>query len=181
MKKILIGTGITIAIVIATLFIGVITTQNRAISLEELVSVTASDIQVQEKRRVDLVHNLVDTVKQYDKHEEETLENVVAGRGKQGDITDASTVISATAEAYPQLKADTNYKQLMTELSATENIIAEHRKTFNSAVKDYNRYIKKFPTTLFLKFTGYEKQNFEYLDFNASENAPTDLFGDRNE
>lgn len=180
MKKVFIGLGITIGVLVGGFLIGTVTSQNKAISLEELVSVTSSDIEVQEKRRVDLTNNLVDTVKEYDKHEAETLEKVIEKRGKQGSIT-AATVISGIAEAYPQLKSDANYRQLMTELSITENLISEHRKTYNGAVKNYNRYVRRFPARMFLNITGYEKQNFDYLEFNASSDAPTDLFGDKNE
>lgn len=180
MKKVFIGLGITIGVLVGGFLIGTVTSQNKAISLEELVSVTSSDIEVQEKRRVDLTNNLVDTVKEYDKHEAETLEKVIEKRGKQGSIT-AATVISGIAEAYPQLKSDANYRQLMTELSTTENLISEHRKTYNGAVKNYNRYVRRFPARMFLNITGYEKQNFDYLEFNASSDAPTDLFGDKNE
>lgn len=162
MKKVFIGLGITIGVLVGGFLIGTVTSQNKAISLEELVSVTSSDIEVQEKRRVDLINNLVDTVKEYDKHEAETLEKVIEKRGKQGSITDATTVISGIAEAYPQLKS-------------------EHRKTYNGAVKNYNRYVRRFPARMFLNITGYEKQNFDYLEFNASSDAPTDLFGDKNE
>lgn len=181
MKKIFIGLGITIGVLVGGFLIGTVTSQNKAISLEELVSVTSSDIEVQEKRRADLINNLVDTVKEYDKHEAETLEKVIDKRGKQGSITDAATVISGIAEAYPQLKSDANYRQLMTELSTTENLISEHRKTYNGAVKNYNRYVRRFPARMFLNITGYEKQNFDYLEFNASSDAPTDFFGDKNE
>lgn len=103
--------------------------QNKAITLEEQVNTAQSDIEVQEKRRVDLVYNLADCVKQYDKHESETLKAVVEGRGSAGDIENVTTAITAVAEAYPELKSNENYKTLMNELSMTENLIAEHRRT----------------------------------------------------
>ena len=86
-----------------------------------------SDIKVQEKRRVDLVYNLVDCVKQYDKHEADTLTAIVEGRGSTGDIENVTTAIAAVSEAYPELKSNENYKELMNELSITENLIAEYR------------------------------------------------------
>ena len=150
--------------------------QNKAISLEEQVNIASSDIKVQEKRRVDLVYNLVDTVKQYDKHEAETLKAVVEGRSSKGDIEDVNTLISAVTEAYPELKSNENYKQLMTELSMTENLIAEHRSNYNKQVKEYNRHVRKFPNNIFLGMLGYEQQGYTYLDYNAPSDAPQNLF-----
>lgn len=150
--------------------------QNTAISLEEQVNIASSDIKVQEKRRVDLIYNLVDTVKNYDKHEAETLKAVVEGRSSKGDIEDVNTLISAVTEAYPELKSNENYKQLMTELSMTENLIAEYRSNYNKQVKEYNRYTRKFPNSTFLDMLGYEVQGYTYLEYNAPETAPQNLF-----
>lgn len=152
--------------------------QNTAFSLEEQVNTAQSDINVQEKRRVDLVYNLADCVKEYDKHEAETLTAIVQGRGSAGDIENVTTAITAVAEAYPELKSNENYKQLMTELSMTENLIAEHRSNYNKQVKEYNRYVRKFPTRWFLDMLGYETQNYNYLDYNAPVDAPQNLFGE---
>lgn len=155
---------------------GVQSSQNKAFTLEEQVSVAESDIKVQEKRRVDLVYNLADCVKQYDKHEAETLKAIVDGRGSTGDIDNVTTAITAVSEAYPELKSDANYKELMNELSITENLIAEFRSNYNKQIKEYNRYVRKFPTRVFLDILGYEKQEYEYLDYNAPEGAPQNLF-----
>ena len=150
--------------------------QNKAISLEEQVNIASSDIKVQEKRRVDLVYNLVDTVKNYDKHEAETLKAVVEGRSSKGDIEDVNTLISAVTEAYPELKSNENYKTLMTELSMTENLIAEYRSNYNKQIKEYKRYVRKFPNGMFLDMLGYETQDYQYLDYNAPTDAPQNLF-----
>lgn len=153
--------------------------QNKAIALEEQIRVADSDIKVQEKRRVDLIYNLVDTVKQYDKHEAETLKDVVDARSNgNGDIGDVTTMINAAAEAYPELKSSDNYKQLMNELSITENMIAEYRSNYNKQIKEYNRYVKKFPSKQILSLFGYELVEFDYLDYNAPVDAPQNLFGD---
>ena len=98
--------------------------QNKAFELEEQVNTAQSDIKVQEKRRVDLVYNLADCVKQYDKHEAETLAAIAEGRGSSGDIENVTTAITAVSEAYPELKSNENYKQLMNELAMTENLSA---------------------------------------------------------
>lgn len=152
--------------------------QNQAFSLEEQLNAAMSDIKVQEKRRVDLVYNLADCVMQYDKHEAETLKAVVEGRGSTGDIENVTTAITAVSEAYPELKSNENYKELMNELSMTENLIAEYRSNYNKQVKAYNRYVRKFPTRLFLGICGYETPEFDYLDYNAPVDAPQDLFGE---
>ena len=153
--------------------------QNKAIGLEEQIKVADSDIKVQEKRRVDLVYNLVDTVKQYDKHEAETLKDIVEARSEgNGEIENVTTMINAAAEAYPELKSNENYKQLMNELSITENMIAQYRSNYNKQVKEYNRYVKKFPNKQFLNLLGYEYIEYDYLDYEAPVDAPRNLFGE---
>ena len=157
---------------------GVQSSQNKAFILEEQVNVAESDINVQEKRRVDLVYNLADCVKQYDKHEAETLTAIVNGRGSAGDIENVATAITAVSEAYPELKSNENYKQLMNELSITENLIAQYRENYNKQIKEYNRYVRKFPTRMFLDWLGYEKQEYTYLEYKVSPDAPQNLFGE---
>ena len=138
-----------------------------------------ADINVQEKRRVDLIYNLADCVKQYDEYEAETLKAVVEGRGSTGDIENVTTAITRAAEAYPDLKSDGNYKQLMTELAATENLIAQSRQNYNKQVGSYNRYVKGFPARVFLSWTGYEPVDYDRLDYSAPVDAPQNLFDER--
>lgn len=150
--------------------------QNKAISLEEQLNAADSDIKVQEKRRIDLIYNLIDCVQQYDQHEAETLTAIVQARQIDGDIQAASNAITAVAEAYPDLKANENYKELLNEISITENLIAEYRSNFNAQVRSYNRYVRKFPARIFLDMLGYEVQDYKYLDYNAPVDAPQNLF-----
>lgn len=157
---------------------GVQGSRNKAIGLEEAIETSMSDIKVQEKRRIDLLPNLVDTIKQYDKHEAETLQAIVDGRGSTGDIENVTTAITAVAEAYPELKSNENYKQLMTELATTENMIAQYRESYNKQVGTYNRYVKGFPARQFLSWTGYEVLDYQRLDYQAPVDAPTNLFGE---
>lgn len=180
MKKLKLPLIIFTAVVTVILLCIVIvqSSQNKAFALEEQVNTAQSDINVQEKRRVDLIYNLADCVKQYDKHEADTLKSIVDGRGSTGDIDNVSTAIMAVSEAYPELKSDKNYKQLMKELSITENLIAEHRSNYNKQIKKYNRYVRKFPTRLFLSLLGYEEQDYRYLNYDVSSDAPRDLFGE---
>lgn len=158
--------------------VGIQGVQNKAIALEEQVSTADADIKVQEKRRIDLVYNLVDCVKQYDKHEADTLTAIVEKRGSAGNIEDVTTAITAVSEAYPELKSNENYKELMNELSITENLIAEYRSNYNKQIKEYKRYVRKFPARVFLDMLGYEVQSYTYLDYDAPSDAPQNLFGD---
>ena len=161
--KVSVIVAVGVVAVILMIVFGVQSTKNHAIVLEEQVNTAKSDIKVQEKRRVDLVYNLADCVKEYDKHEADTLTTIAESKGK---IENAKTAVAAVAEAYPELKSDKNYKTLMNELSMTENLIAECRSNYNKQIKEYNRYVRKFPTKQFLQGLGYE----------VPEDAPQDLF-----
>lgn len=176
-KLVLIIVAGILAVVMTGVF-GVQSSQNKAFSLEEQVNTADSDIKVQEKRRVDLIYNLADCVKQYDKHEADTLTAIVEGRGSTGDIENVTTAIAAVSEAYPELKSNENYKELMNELSITENLIAEYRSNYNKQIKVYRRYVRKFPTRIFLDILGYEVQEYTYLDYDAPVDAPQNLFGE---
>ena len=154
--------------------------QNKAISYEEQISTALSDINVQEKRRADLIPNLVDCVKAYDEHEYNTLVDVINTRGSNSDDISGmvQTTLTAVAEAYPELKSDENYKELMNELSTTENLIANYRSNYNKQVKDYYQHVRKFPNKQILNMLGYEIIDMGYLNYEVSSDAPTNLFGD---
>lgn len=164
--------------VVLMIFVWIQSIQGKAITYEEQVNTAQSDIKVQEKRRIDLVYNLADCVKQYDKHESETLKAIVDGRGSTGDIENVSTAITAVTESYPELKSDKNYKTLMNELSITENLIAEYRSNYNKQVKVYKRYVRNPIKKMFLNLTGYEQQEYQYLSYDVSSDAPQNLFGE---
>lgn len=168
--------GAAIVAFILMIVFGVQSTQNKAISLEESVYTAQSDIKVQEKRRVDLVYNLADCVKQYDKHESATLTQLADSMSKGAEVNDVQTSIAAVAYDYPELQSNQNYQQFMTELATTENLIAQYRENYNKSVTAYNRYVKKFPTRIFLDITGYENAGFERLNYDVSESAPQNLF-----
>lgn len=183
-NKALIGCG---GIVILTVAIGVfifsmgVSAQNKAINLEEQINSAKSSIEVQEKRRVDLIYNLVDTVEAYAKHERDTLAQIVEARSqaKGGNIEEAALTIQAVVEAYPELKANENYKTLMLELTTTENLIAEHRNAYNTQVRAYNKHVRTFPNGMLLGLSGYQQLDAEYLEFNAPSDAPQNLFDDK--
>lgn len=177
MKKVLIGLGIVLGTIL--MIVGMLVgTNNTAINLEEQIKESKSSINIQEKRREDLILNLVDAVKDYNKYEQETMSKIVEARTKasNGQVEEAQTLIAAVAEQYPELKSNENYKTLMTELAVTENMIAEHRNNYNIQVKQYNKHIKKFPNSAILNMMGYEKLDNTYLEFEASEDAPRSLF-----
>ncbi|MEK4025420.1 LemA family protein [Sporosarcina sp. FSL W7-1283] len=155
-----------------------ITNQNKAINLEEQINESSSSINVQEKRRADLIVNLVDTVQAYDEHEKETLKLLTEARSKasSGLVEEAQLTIQAVTEAYPELKSIENYKTLMNELATTENLIAQHRNNYNVQVKAYSKHIRKFPNKQLLGLVGYESLDKSYIDFEVSPDAPTDLF-----
>lgn len=169
----------SIVVIVLAIIGGLQASQNKAIVLEEEVNTVKSDVNIQEKRRIDLVYNLVDCVKEYDKHEAKTLRSVVRNRNSNASIENVSTSIAAVAEAYPELKSNENYKELMNELSITENQIAKARNNYNKSIKTYNRYVKKFPTRIFLGVTGYDVKDYDYLAFDAPTSAPQDLFEDK--
>ena len=168
---------IIVAIVVSVILLFVFAlqgVQNKAISYEEQITTAQSEIKIQEKRRADLIPNLVDCVKQYDKHEYETLMAVIEARGTNSDaaVQEIQTMIAAVAEAYPQLQSSDNYKELMYELSTTENMIANARSNYNTWVTKYNSYIKKFPNKQILGMLGYEIGGYQKLDFDVSSDAP---------
>lgn len=128
------------------------------------------------------ITDLADCVKEYDKHEAETLLNVVEARGNNGSITDienVTTSIAAVAEAYPELKSNENYKELMNELSTTENMILQYRTAYNNEVRAYKKYVRKFPYKQILGIMGYEVINYDYLEYSEEDRQPvSNLFGE---
>lgn len=180
MKKLpLIITGVIIAIIL--MFITIfISKNNTAIGYEEQIKESKSAIVIQEKRREDLIFNLVDTVKSYNKYEQETLTKIVEARSAatNGNFNDAKTLVLAIAEQYPELKSNENYAKLMNELTVTENTIANYRNNYNIQIKRYNKYIRKFPNNIILSIMGYRVIEENYLDYEASPDAPKNLFGE---
>lgn len=176
---ILVGIVAAFVLLIAGIFVS---TNNRVISLEEQIFAADSDIQAQEKRRTDLIYNLADCVKEYDKYEAETLIGVVDARRNNGSTTDienVTTSIAAVAEAYPELKSNENYKELMNELSTTENMILQYRTAYNNEVRAYKKYVRKFPHKQILGIIGYEVVDYNYLKYDESDRQPVDnLFGE---
>ena len=158
-------------------------TFNSLVTLSERIKEALSGIDVQLKRRTDLIPNLVETVKGYAKHEKEVFENVTKARsammkaegpqekGKASDmLSGALKSLFAVAEAYPTLQASENFKELQEELSDTENKISYSRQFYNSNVLAYNTKIKMFPSSLIAQQFGFSEK--EFFETEDSEKAP---------
>lgn len=176
------GLLIIAGVIAATAFLVVMVfagAHNKAMFLEEQINCAAANIEVSEKRRVDLVYNLADIAEESAKHERKTLTAIAQTRTSAGagDVEPAQPVFQAVAEAYPELKANEMYKQLMTELALTENQIAQYRQNYNKQVKAYNRAVRSFPNNLILGAMGYEKMDDAYTEYQVPTDAPQDLFG----
>lgn len=161
--------------------IAIISSKNTAISLEESVQTAQSGIDVQLSNRFNKLSELAECVKQYDSHEYKTLVDVITSRGKQMSGAQAKECIAAFSrveERYPDLKSQANYKNLMTEISLTENHLAQHKKAYNEFVRDYKRHCRMFPASLFLSIAGYEIQTYKYYEANESvkDTKPMKLF-----
>lgn len=180
MKKVnLIIAGIVAALIllVACMFVSI---NNKAISLEEQISGAKAEISVAEKRRVDLIYNLVDAVKSYQNYEADTLKTITEARAsaQEGNVEEAKTALNFVAEQYPELKANENYQQLMTELALTENSIAQYRNNYNEQVKAYNKFVRKFPNSIILGMMGYTQIDIVYTEYDVPSDAPQNLFGD---
>lgn len=176
---IIVGIVLAVIILIVGIFAGA---NNKAIFLEEQINGAQANINVAEKRRVDLVYNLVDAVQAYQDYEGKTLEAITAARSSvsNGDIDEAKVSINAVAETYPELKANENYQQLMNELAMTENQIAQYRNNYNEQVRAYNKMIRSFPNNVILSILGYERIETIYTDYGAPVDAPQNLFNNGN-
>src|SRR5438105_15729042 len=167
------STGWIVLGVIVALALFAFAAYNRLVALSQRVGQAFADIDVQLRQRHDLVPNLVETVKGYAAHERGTLDEVVKARNAamtaQGPaqqaaaenmLTGALRQLFAVAEAYPDLKASTNFQQLQAELTDLENKIAAARRFFNNAVQEYNTGIQRFPAALFASAFGFAPKTF---------------------
>lgn len=162
---------------------------NRLIRLNITVDEAFAQIEVQLKRRADLIPNLVETVKGYAKHEQSTFDAVVAARAKStsassvadvaaadGALTSALRGLLAVAEAYPDLKASSNFLSLQEELSTTENKVSFARQFYNDNVRSLNTAVKTVPTNFFAGFAKVGARDFYEVENAEDRNVPNVKF-----
>lgn len=182
MKYIVIG-------VIALVALFVVAQYNRLVRLNITVDEAFAQIEVQLKRRADLIPNLVETVKGYAKHEQGTFDAVVTARAKatsatsvadvaaaDGAVTTALRGLLAVAEAYPDLKASTNFLSLQEELSTTENKVSFSRQFYNDNVRLLNTAVKTVPTSFFAGLAKVSARQFYEIENAADRNVPNVKF-----
>jgi LemA protein len=168
---------IILLIVLGVVAFWLIATYNGLITLRNRVDEAWSDIDVQLKRRYDLIPNLVNTVKGYATHEGQTLEKVIAARNAAMSATnphakaEAENALSGTlkslfalSESYPDLKANQNFLSLQNELTDTENKILASRRFYNGNVRDFNTKLQVFPTNIIANALGFTKRDFFEVD-----------------
>ena len=180
--------------VVAVLFFWMQGVYNNMVTRGEEVSAAWSQVENQYQRRMDLIPNLVNTVKGYASHERETLEGVVQARAEatqtridpsnltaeslqafqsaQGELSSALSRLMVVLERYPDLKANHNFQELQAQLEGTENRIATERKRFNVVARSYNVYIRKFPNNILSGVFGVEAKAYFAAEAGA-EKAPT--------
>jgi LemA protein len=167
---IILGVLVVIAVGIGLWLMG---SYNSLVPLRQAVKNAWSQIDVQLKRRHDLIPNLVATVKGYATHEKETLERVIAARARatsattpaqsikaEGELSSALARLLVVTENYPELKANTNFTSLMEELTSTENRVAYARQFYNDTVTKYNTQVQTFPTVLIAATFGFKEEPF---------------------
>ena len=182
------STGMIILIVVIVLVLllagFIISNYNSLVTLRNRVKDQASQIDIQLKRRFDLIPNLMETVKGYMKHEKDTLEDIVKARNSfqsadslegemqaNSELTKAMTKLFALAESYPELKASENFMSLQNDLSDTEDKIATARQFYSDTVLLYNNKIQMFPSNIVAGMFGFREEKFFEATEAEKENA----------
>jgi LemA protein len=177
-----------ILVVLAVLIVAVIAIYNSLVRANVRTDEAWSDITVQLKRRLDLIPNLVETVKGYASHEKEVFENVTKARANtlnaqgvadtakaENQFEQALKSLFAVSENYPQLRATENFQQLQAELVDTEDKIQAARRFYNGAARDLNIKIKVFPTNIFAGMLGFKPREFYETEDLATAQQPVDV------
>lgn len=175
--------------VIAVLLVWLIAVYNGLITSKNRTEEAWSDIDVQLKRRYDLIPNLINTVKGYATHEKELLENVTKARTAamgaettedkekaENMLTGTLKSLFAVSENYPDLKANENFAKLQDELSDTENKIQASRRFYNGNVRDFNIKLQVFPTNMIAKQLGFTQRDFFEIEDATEKETPTVKF-----
>ena len=183
------GGVIFFAVVAAVAAFGVIA-YNRLVGLRQRSEEAWSDIDVQLKRRTDLVPNLVETVKGYAAHEKTTLDQVVRARGlavsaatpearaqAENQLTGALHQLFALAESYPDLKANQSFQSLQASLGEIEDAVQNSRRYYNAVVRDLNTAVESFPSNLVAMFGRFDRRQYFELDRREDRQVPRVSFG----
>lgn len=189
MKKGLVVIGIIIAAIVL-LGMVLMSSYNNFVTLEENVDQSYAQIENQLQRRLDLIPNLVNTVKGYASHEKEVIASISDARARlagaktveeeataNAELSGALSRLLVVVENYPNLKADQQFTQLMDELSGTENRISVARKDYNDQVAVYNKRIKQFPGAIIAGITGFDEKDYFTADPKAAEAPEVDFGG----
>ncbi len=181
---------VIVVLLLGSVFYG-ISVYNTLVNRDEGVQTAWGQVENQYQRRMDLIPNLVNTVKGYAAHEKETLESVIAARAKatqtkidpsnlnaaslaqfqqaQGALSSALSKLMVVVEKYPDLKANQNFLTLQAQLEGTENRIAYERKRFNDKAKEYNTYRRSFPNNMFAGMFGFEAKDYFQAETGANK------------
>lgn len=192
MKKSWIIIGVVIVVIILA-YSGFKGTYNTLVQKDEAVSAQWANVETQYQRRLDLIPNLVNTVKGFAQQEKEVLTGVTEARSKassiqidpsnmtaadmqkfqaaQGQLNSALSRLLVTVERYPDLKSNQNFLELQAQLEGTENRISVERRRFNESVKEYNTYVRSFPNNIYAGIFGFEKRPMFEAEAGA-EKAP---------
>ena len=185
------------AIILGLLVLGIVAIYNGLVTARNRVDEAWSDIEVQLKRRYDLIPNLVNTVKGYAKHEEGTLAKVIEARSKatsitmdptkidptqmarfqeaQGELSQAIGRLFVLAEQYPDLKANQNFLSLQGDLTDTEDKIQAARRFYNGNVRDYNTKLQTVPTNIFADMFKFDARPYFDIDEKGAEGQPVNV------
>lgn len=177
-----------ILLIIILIIIYAFALYNNFVKLNNKVKEAFSTMDVYLKKRWDLIPNIVETVKGYAKHEKDTIEEVVELRNSTYDkmsddekiktneqLSSGISKIMVLAEAYPDLKANENFKNLSKELSKVEDDIANSRKYYNGVVRIYNNKVEMFPSNIFARLFGYKSKSMFEASANERENVKVEL------
>jgi LemA protein len=181
---------IALAVVVVGLILMIIVTYNALVRLKVQCDNAWSDIDVQLKRRYDLIPNIVETVKGYAAHEKSTLEGVVEARNRamtaqgpaakgqaEGMLAGALRQLFALAEAYPQLRAVESFTQLQNTLNQIEDTLQNARRYYNAVVRDFNTKIEQFPSNMVASMGNFKEREFFEVNVPAEREVPKVSFG----
>lgn len=190
MKKLLGPIGVIVGIIVVLALI-LVPSYNKFVTSEENVDQAYSQIETQLQRRVDLIPNLVNTVKGFAKQEKEVIGQVTEARSKlagangpeeqaaaDSELSGALSRLLVVVENYPELKSNENFRQLMDELAGTENRLAVARKDYNGEVASYNKQVKRFPGKLVASIFGFDEKEYFKAEAGADKAPEVDFEAD---